>query len=338
MESRYLSIIYFLSSILYAIPMQPFTDIWLNAALQGATQTVVAFTLIVTRLSGMIVIAPMFAHPDLPRHIRVLLVVALGFVLTPALRAIDATTLFHRLDADADGQVFLAEVSDGWQRPVADLLRRAGKPHDDALRADEFQLGLPIPHSVVEYAGLAAIEFAIGVALGLGVFIVLSGLQMAGNFIDQQIGVSLGDIFNPEFQTNATLSGQTLHLLGLALFLTVGGHLLLVSALVETFQVFPVGYAYVSAPLIDLLRDLVHQSLVLAIHVSAPLILTMAVVGFAMGILGHTIPQINILVVGFPVRALVGLAIFGLAIPGIAEVLTDRIPDTIHLLLNAVSD
>lgn len=319
-------------------PLQPFTDAWLNAALEGTTQAVVAFTLIVTRLSGMIVIAPMFAHPDLPRHIRVLLVIALGFVLTPALRAIDAQSLFHRLDSDGDGRILVAEVPDGWKGPVADFLRRAGRPEDGELRADEFQPGLSLPRSVVEYTGLAVIEFAIGLALGLGVFTILSGLQMAGNFIDQQIGVSLGDIFNPEFQTNATLSGQTLHLLGLALFLTVGGHLLLVSALVETFQTFPIGYAHVSAPLIDLLRNLVHESLVLAIHVSAPLILTMAVVGFAMGILGHTIPQINILVVGFPVRALVGLAIFGLAIPGIAEVLTDRIPDTIQLLLNAVSD
>jgi flagellar biosynthesis protein FliR len=314
----------------------PLTDAWLNVVLQSMTQTVVAFTLIVTRLSGMMVIAPMFAHPDLPRHIRALLVIALGFVLTPALRTIDAQALFHRLDANGDGQIVVEEVPEGWQGTISGMLHRLGRPENGSLFADEFHPDLPLPRSVVEYAGLATIEFTVGLALGLGVFIILSGLQMAGNFIDQQIGVSLGDIFNPEFQTNATLSGQMLHLLGLALFLTVGGHLLLVSALVQTFQVFPVGHAFVSVPVIDLLRDLVHQSLVLAIHVSAPLMLTMAIVGFAMGILGHTIPQINILVVGFPVRALVGLAIFGLAIPNIAEVLTDRIPETVHLLLEAV--
>lgn len=319
----------------FALPA--FSDSWLQSALGTLTQSLIAFTLVVTRLSGMIVIAPMFAHPDLPRHIRVLLVIALGFVLTPALRSIDAQALFQRLDVNGDGWLSVDEAPDGWKSTVVEQLRREGKLPEDRLLADEFQPGLPVPRSVVEYAGLAVSEFALGLVLGLGVFTILSGLQMAGNFIDQQIGVSLGEIFNPEFQTQATLTGQTLHLLGLALFLVVGGHLLLVSALVETFQTFPVGYASISASLVDLLRDLVHQSLVLAIHVSAPLILTMAVVGLAMGILGHTIPQINILVVGFPVRALVGLAIFGLAIPGIAEVLAEQLPDTIREIARVIA-
>ena len=145
----------------------------------------------------------------------------------------------------------------------------------------------------------------------------------------QQIGMSLGNVFNPEFQTDSSLSGELLYQLGLVVFLVVGGHHLVISALIDTFQTLPVGYAWVSSGAIEFLSDLVHQSLVLAVQISAPMMGTMAVIGLAMGFLGHTIPQLNVLVVGFPVRTLVGLLVLGLALPAIAEALARIVPGAI---------
>jgi flagellar biosynthetic protein FliR len=212
------------------------------------------------------------------------------------------------------------------------LLAQAGKSGDEELTADEFHLGVPVPRTPLDFAWLALVEFAVGAALGLGVLAVLSGLQMAGNLIDQQVGVSLGEVFNPEFEINASLSGQLLHQLGLVVFLIIGGHLLMVSALVDTFTALPVGYAWVSPPAVDVLRDLVFQSLVVAVRVSAPIMAVMAVVGLAMGILGHTIPQINILVLGFPVRTLTGLVVLGLALGGVAQVMAGALSEAISRL------
>src|SRR4029079_17187157 len=148
---------------------------------------------------------------------------------------------------------------------------------------------------------------------------------MSGSLIDAQIGVSLGSVFNPEFENDASLSGEMLHQLGLVVFLVVGGHHLIVSALIDTFQAFPVGYAWISPPAIELLSGLVHQSLVLAVQIAAPVMGMMAVVGLAMGFLGHTIPQLNVLVIGFPVRTLVGLLVVGLAVPEIADILAQAL-------------
>jgi flagellar biosynthesis protein FliR len=63
----------------------------------------------------------------------------------------------------------------------------------------------------------------------------------------------------------------------------------------------------------------------------------MAVVGLAMGFLGHTIPQFNVLVMGFPVRTLAGLVILGLAIPGIADVLARVLPEGIRHLRDVLT-
>jgi len=314
-----------------------FTDAWLKQTLDGVLQYFVAFTLVAVRMSGLVSIGPMFGHPDIPLQVRVLLVLSLSLLVTPAVLSVDAGQTFRRLDRDQDGHLSEGEVPPQFRTHADQLLREAGKDRGEPLAAGEFRLGLPLPRTPLDYAYLAVAEFGVGIALGLGVLTILSGLQLAGQLIDQQTGVSLGEVFNPEFDSSGSLTGAILYLLGTLIFILVGGHLLLISALMDTFRTLPVGFAFVPMPAIELLQGLVQQSLVLAIQVSAPILGTMALVGLAMGFLGHTIPQINVLVVGFPVRTLVGLLLFGLALTGMAEVIGRALPMTIEQLTQALT-
>ncbi|MGE5192891.1 MAG: flagellar biosynthetic protein FliR [Deltaproteobacteria bacterium] len=299
---------------------------------RGATGAFVAFTLVAARIGGMVLLGPVFGHPHIPVRIRLFLVLAMSMVITPVLLGSDQRRTFNLLDRDHDHVLMRDEVPVSLVPQFEDLIRRSGKRSDEGLAAGEFHLSLPLPDAVIEYASLALVEFGLGVALGLGVMTIVSGLQMAGNLVDAQIGLSLGSVFNPEFETETSPSGELLHRLGLVVFLVAGGHHLIVSALLDTFQSLPVGFAWVSPPAIELLVGLVHQSLVLAVQIAAPVMGLMAVVGVAMGILGRTIPQLNVLVVGLPVRTLVGLLIVGLAVPEIAEILASVLPDGIRQL------
>jgi flagellar biosynthetic protein FliR len=304
---------------------------------RAATGALVAFTLVVSRIGGMMAVGPVFGHPSLPLQIRAFLVLAMSIVVTPALVGSDQRRTFDLLDRDHDGVLTLEEFPRSNGPEFENLLERAGKRAGQGLAADEFHLAPPLPDTLVQYAGLVLVEAGLGIAMGLGVMTIVSGLRMAGSLIDAQIGVSLGSAFNPEFESDASLSGALLHQLGLVVFLVVGGHHLIVSALLDTFQALPVGYAWIAPPGIETLSGLVHQSLVLAVQVAAPVIGMMAVVGLAMGFLGHTIPQINVLVVGFPVRTLAGLLILGLAIPGIADALARVLPEGIGELRDALT-
>ncbi len=321
-----------MNSLLPDVPFEALSSADLAQLLRGATSAFVAFTLIVTRLSGMVVIGPVFGHPSIPLQIRVFLVLALSIVIAPSLLGSHQERTFHLLDRNHDQVLMVDEVPGSVVREFGKRLSQAGKNSDEGLAEDEFHLPLPMPGTLFEYAWLAIVEFAVGIALGLGMMTIVSGLQMAGSLIDGQIGISMGTVFNPEFENDASLSGEMLHQLGLVIFLIVGGHHLAVSALIDTFQTLPVGYAWVSPPAIELLSDLVQQSLVLAVQISAPIMGVMAVVGLAMGFLGHTIPQLNVLVVGFPVRTLVGLGFLGMVVPGIAEALADVLPGAIGQL------
>ena len=294
------------------------------------------FTLVVFRLSGLMTTTPVFSSPNVPLNLRILLVVALSFLLTPMLPNF-AKQGFQRLDRNGDGRLQRSEVPDQLQPRVDDLLARKGNPPDESLTWREYQGELHFPKSVLDYLWIAVCEFGLGLVLGVGTTIVLSALQLAGQMIDQQTGISLGEVFNPDLDTDGSLTGTTLYVFGTMLFLVVGGHLLVVSALIETFQTLPLGAALVSQSSIDLLIKLVHQSLVLSFQISAPLLATMSVLALGMGFLGHTVPQINILVFGFPIRVLTGLFVMALAMSGIGDLIADSVPAAIDHLREALT-
>ena len=103
------------------------------------------------------------------------------------------------------------------------------------------------------------------------------------------------------------------------------GYHCMVSALVETFQVIPLGEAVVRWERSTCSATWSHQSFSLGVQIGAPLLGVMSLVALTMGFLGHSIPQINVLVVGFPVR-LVSMSVLMASLSGIARAVVDAIP------------
>ena len=302
--------------------------------LQTATLQFYAFTLVLVRMSGLMVIGPALGTSAIPVNIRVFLVLVLSLLITPTLNS-HSRTMFQRLDSNGDHLVSVDEVPDSLRERFNRRAAEMPRQNVVAMTESEFTAELKIPPTIANYLWVIIGEFSLGFVLGFGVKTVLSGLQLAGQMIDQQAGLALAEVFNPGFDTNTSLSGTFLFMFGVTVFLLlepVGGHLMMISALIETFQTIPVGEAFVSVTAVELLRDLVHQSLVLAIQVAAPLLAGMSMVALAMGFLGHTVPQINVLIIGFPIRAVTNLLILSLTLSGAARVVVDVIPKVIDHL------
>ena len=307
--------------------------------LQTAMRHFYAFTLVLVRMSGLMIVGPVFGTPVVPANIRILLVLVMSILITPTLYD-HSRLMFDRLDRNHDGLLTREEIPDNlhgrFDRLAGDA---AGRPNI-ALTENQFALEVQVPRTIVNYVWVVSGEFALGFVLGLGVITVLSGLQLAGQIIDQQAGLALAEVFNPGFDTNTSISGTFLFLFGITVFLMIepmNGHLMMTAALIETFQTFPIGEAYVSTTAVELLRDLVHQSLVLAVQIAAPLLAGMSLVALAMGFLGHTVPQINVLIIGFPIRAMTNLVILSLTLSGAARTIVDVVPKVIDHLSNALT-
>ena len=320
------------------LPLAPLRAATVREMLAAGMLHFYAFTLVMTRLSGLMLIGPVLGQSLVPANVRVLLVLTLSLLVTPTLGQQWQRGL-TQLDANGDRLIAREELPDHLLTRFDQIAGPPGTPSTE-LSIAAFPSALSLPATLLDYVWIAAGELALGFVLGLGVYIVMSAFQLAGELIDQQTGTSLGEVFNPGLDTTGSLSGQLFFLLATAAFLCLeplSGHLLMVSALVETFQTLPVGEAFIATPTIELLRDLVHQSLVLGIQVAAPLLATMSLVALAMGFLGHTVPQINVLIVGFPIRILVSLLVLSLTLSGAARAVVDHVPFIITRLLSSLT-
>lgn len=290
-----------------------------------------AFTFVMMRMAGLMTIGPVFGHPSLPINVRVVFVVALSLLVTPVVVSESPWQTVARFDTNGDGLLSIEEAPPK-MRPRIERLARSQDERGETVTPQQLAYVPQLPRSLADYLWVGVGEFSLGLVLGIGVTIILSGLQFAGHMIDQQSGTAVGEIFNPAMNSSETLTARMLYWMGLTLFLIIGGHLRMVSALLDTFQAFPIGEGFVDQMAIDVLHQLFIRSLALALQVAAPVLATMALVSVTMGFLGHSVPQINVLVVGFPIRATISLVIVSLTLIGIGDVLVETVETAIEQL------
>ncbi len=309
--------------------------------LRDAMEFVYLFVLVLVRMSGLMIVGPMFGQKVVPGNVRVLLVFVLALIVTPTLLH-QASLGAHRMDADENGVLVRDEVPDHLKPRFDQLLAESGRPENASLRLNEFSFALKMPRTLMHMLIVVVGEFALGFVLGFGVVVVLAALQLVGELFDQQTGISLGAVFNPGLGIQGAVTGQFLFLLGTTLILSVStnGHLLMLDALLDTFQSLPIGDAYVREnweyqgelsandmpPVIARVSKLVHLSFLLAMQVAVPLLAVTSLITIAMGYLGFTVPQINILVVGFPIRAMANIIVLLLTLSGVVRMVVNQIP------------
>jgi len=224
------------------------------------------FTLVLGRIGGMIVIAPIFGTLALPRQVRAFFAVAMALLVTPVYLN---TTL----------------------PPVGDLFT---------------------------YAHLMANEVAIGLLLGLGVTIMFSGIQVAGQIVSQMSGLSLADVFDPSFDESVSMFTQLFYFLTIAVFVAIGGHRIMIEAVLDTFAWAPPGHAALGETYVEALTGLMSQSFALGVRAAAPLLIALFLSTIVLGLIGRTLPQINIIAVGFGINSMLTLAMTVLSLGAVA--------------------
>lgn len=296
------------------------------------------FTLVLFRMSGLMMVAPGYANSYVPAQVRILLIISVSLLVTPSLPALTQSG-FERLDSNGDNLLQPIEIPEQIEARIAAIKRIQGLSYDSnsTVSPDEYGIAAQFPPSVLDYLWIVIGELGLGLLLGLGVMAILSSLQMAGQMIDQQAGTSLGELFNPELNSSVSVTGEMLYLVGTIIFLSLGGHRLLLESVIDSFRTFPVGQSFISEDAVVLLSNLVHQSLLLALQVSAPIMAIMSVISLAMGFLGHTVPQINVLTFGFPVKVLAGFFVVSMSLAGMGELIADSVPEAVATLRKTLS-
>ena len=175
-----------------------------------------------------------------------------------------------------------------------------------------------------DYLLLVLKEAIVGLVLGLVVYIVFSAVQIAGGFIDFQMGFAMANIVDPQTGAQSPLMGQFFNFLLLLVFLAINGHHLVLDGIFYSYQFMPIDQFFPKfgdAESIEYIMKLFVAVFAIAFQMSAPIIATLFLVTLALGITGKTVPQLNIFVVGFPIKIAVGFILLVIMMGVMVEVM-----------------
>lgn len=241
------------------------------------------FVLVLTRVSGLVLVAPIFGSRSVPMHVRGFLAVGLSLIVTP---------LQTQTAVD--------------------------------------------PANLLELLVLMGREALLGLALGLAVLILFTGLQLTGQVISQISGMSLADVFNPSYEADVSIFSQLLDLVAIAAFLAIGGHRQVLEALLDTFQARPPGAAEFPLGVAATLSELLGESFVIGVRAAAPVMVALLMSVLILGLISRTLPQLNVIAIGFNLNSLIMLAVLSVCVGAIVGVLVFRVEGMIALVRDSL--
>jgi flagellar biosynthetic protein FliR len=187
--------------------------------------------------------------------------------------------------------------------------------------------GRPLEWGAGAYFWAAAGEFGVGAVMGITAAALLYGVQMAGHLMGQNIGLDIANLLDPERDIEVSLVGQFKMLLFLAVFTAIDGHHVFLEAMARSYQAVPLAGLNVGWPAVGRMVGAAGFLFVLGLELSAPVVAAGLLVNVVLGFLGRTVPQLNIFIVGFPVRIALGLGVLLLMVSmmtGLAEALAAK--------------
>lgn len=173
----------------------------------------------------------------------------------------------------------------------------------------------PLPTGFLDLPLPLGAEIAIGMVIGLTAAVIVQALAYAGEVMSLQMGLSIAPALSPVPELQVVGVGQITSLLAIVIYLGIGGHLMLLRGLAESLRVLPPGGGYAldtGAVVATRLAGTVFQC---AVTAAAPVMVALLLTNIAMAIMGRAVPQMNAMMMSFPITVGVGLLTFGLSLP-----------------------
>lgn len=164
-------------------------------------------------------------------------------------------------------------------------------------------------------------QLLVGLAMGFAMRLVFTAIEMAGDIMGMQMGLGFASFYDPVNSANTQVIAQFLGIVTVLAFLSMNGHLYMLTALAESFRVFPIGTQVPSASAMHTLALWGGSIFSHALRLSLPMIAALLITNLALGILTRSAPQLNIFAIGFPITLVVGFSTLVLTLPYLTTLL-----------------
>lgn len=169
-----------------------------------------------------------------------------------------------------------------------------------------------VPTAPGALAVAALNELALGSLLAFALLAGFAAFQLGGRILDIQLGFGVAQLIDPTTRAQAPLLGTILNMAAVLLFFAIGGHRLLLKGLAFSLYAVPPGSSLSGIP-VRLLIEQFGAMFVNATLVAGPVVIVVLMVDVALAIMSRTLPQLNIFIIGLPLKILVGLVVLAIA-------------------------
>ncbi|MDQ8046004.1 MAG: flagellar biosynthetic protein FliR [Solirubrobacteraceae bacterium] len=223
---------------------------------------VLVFVMVLTRITPLFVMAPLFSSRNIPTQVKVTIAVALAIGLTPV-----ATP-----DKPLDG-------------------------------------------STLAVVGMLGVELFVGFAIAFALAAVTAALEVAGTLLDFTIGFSFGAQIDPISGNNNAVLARLYGLLGVMVFLAIGGDEWVIRGIARSYELVPIGAHPDTNRIISGADTMFAGIFAAALQVAAPVLLALVLADTGFGLVSRVVPSLNIFAFGLPVKMIVGLVLIGISLP-----------------------
>ena len=196
--------------------------------------------------------------------------------------------------------------------------------------------GQQLPNDAVSIVGLIAVQILVGLAFAFAVGAMFAALEVGGSFLDVVSGFSYGSLINPFTGTQQAVLSRLYTLVGLALFLAIGGDAYLIRGIARTFALVPLTAAPHVNSIIGGAVESFTTLFTAALEVAGPVLLALLVTDIGFGLVSRVVPQLNVFAVGLPAKIGVALLLVAATLPFLGGWLTTSLQNAIGLALHEI--
>lgn len=181
------------------------------------------------------------------------------------------------------------------------------------------------PRTVLEVLMGISSEILLGFVLAIGVKMLFSAVELGGQFMGFQMGFNMASAMDPETGGQSTVISQFLYLFTILIFFSVNGHHMFIRALAGSFYKVPPDSFRLTAPVVGALVRVSSDMFVIALKMAAPIMIALFLSNLCLGVIARTVPQVNVLMIGFPVNIFLGMILFSLLMLNLSPFLVDLV-------------
>lgn len=193
---------------------------------------------------------------------------------------------------------------------------------------------VPMPDNMLYLIFLGFEEALLGLAMGYITRLVFAVIEIAGQLIDFQVGFSMASVYDPAMGIQASNYGRIYYWLSICLFFILDLHHRIIWSMINSFKAIPIGDFFLSGLGVEGIVVLFARSFELAINLAAPMIIVILVTDVVLGTISKTVPQINVLILGLPLKTMVSFLVSLIMLTW----LIGRIGNTVSLMPGYLDD